>query len=480
MAWLGLSLNNRRIFFLVVSLALMMVFLGGVMLLQGVSTPFSSLLFPTLTIFLFVLHVLIGVFMVMKYCFDKRRLYLMCVACAFFGSALFMIGTLFSFPTWFILYDYGPVKYNDTTIFFMFRNILMMLMFTSALVLYKRRKQVAKKFNTHGMILFLIFFALMAILELSYLCSSYSNVLQLELIDDYTYSYHQLWSRGICLILVLGWALNTVMMVRFTRLKNIFWMSMTFLCLSYTGTLTALITDNYVESYAWYCSRIFEAVATLFILITLLFDVFKMYSVSRDQYQISYQNSIRDPLTRIYNRSYFFDNLNTLLRDASPATPVSVVVSDLDRFKRINDTYGHVQGDKVIQFVAGVLTNAVRSNDIAARVGGEEFALLLVNTNAHDAMIIAERIRQRIANHNPLESEGQLPEQITISMGVFTTECFNCSAEECVKNADKAMYMAKHRGRNRVVYYELPAETNAANSCQEIEQQADELTGTSR
>lgn len=102
----------------------------------------------------------------------------------------------------------------------------------------------------------------------------------------------------------------------------------------------------------------------------------------------------------------------------------------------------------MIQFAASVLQNNVRQDDAAARIGGEEFALLLVNIGANEALAIAERIRLSVS-----EKQEGLPERMTISMGVFTTQDAHVSAEECVKRADTAMYEAKNSGRNRVVVW---------------------------
>ena len=102
----------------------------------------------------------------------------------------------------------------------------------------------------------------------------------------------------------------------------------------------------------------------------------------------------------------------------------------------------------MIQFAASVLQNSVRQHDAAARIGGEEFALLLVNTDVKEALAIAERIRLTVS-----EERAELPERMTISMGVFTTQNTDISAEECVRRADEAMYEAKNNGRNRVVVW---------------------------
>ncbi|OWG07753.1 GGDEF domain-containing protein, partial [Klebsiella pneumoniae] len=128
--------------------------------------------------------------------------------------------------------------------------------------------------------------------------------------------------------------------------------------------------------------------------------------------------------------------------------PLSVLISDLDHFKRINDSYGHVAGDKVIQFAASVLESHSRVDDAAARIGGEEFALLLVNTGEKEAQAIAERIRLAVS-----AGESHLPERMTISMGVYTTHDNSVTAEACVQRADEAMYEAKNNGRNQVIVW---------------------------
>lgn len=153
-------------------------------------------------------------------------------------------------------------------------------------------------------------------------------------------------------------------------------------------------------------------------------------------------------MTRLYNRSFFYDTLNQQLAKVNAQHPLSVLISDLDHFKRINDSYGHVAGDKVIQFAASVLESHSRVDDAAARIGGEGFALLLVNTGEKEAQAIAERIRLAVS-----AGESHLPERMTISMGVYTTHDNSVTAEACVQRADEAMYEAKNNGRNQVIVW---------------------------
>ncbi|MCM7587728.1 GGDEF domain-containing protein [Enterobacter chuandaensis] len=413
---------------------------------------FSPLLFPTLTIFLLVFHLVIACFMAMKYWCDKQRLYLIAISFAFAGSALLMVGTLTSFPAWLDLYQFNVVNYNDAMIYYMFRHLLMAVLMIVSALLYPTRNQPLSRL-AHIVIVSGSFLFTACVVMLAWMYSSHSPFLSLDLVDNETRQFMVLWSHSINISLIVLWVVTLATLMFITRVRNLFWVGGNFLCVCYIVTLLMLLLGGHAEDISWYRARLFETVATLIIIFVLLYDVFRLYRDSHLKYQQSYQNSIRDPLTRLYNRSYFYESLNQALDIAKSSRPVSVIVSDLDRFKRINDNYGHLQGDKVLQFVANLLMDSVRPQDIAARIGGEEFVLMLANTSSAAAYQVAERIRLKLSSFDKTTSGGQLPEPITISMGVFTATSSSVSAEECVESADKAMYEAKETGRNRVVVF---------------------------
>lgn len=413
---------------------------------------FSPLLFPTLTIFLLVFHLVIACFMAMKYWCDKQRLYLIAISFAFAGSALLMVGTLTSFPAWLDLYQFNVVNYNDAMIYYMFRHLLMAVLMIVSALLYPTRNQTLSRL-AHIVIVSGSFLFTACVVMLAWMYSSHSPFLSLDLVDNETRQFMVLWSHSINISLIVLWVVTLATLMFITRVRNLFWVGGNFLCVCYIVTLLMLLLGGHAEDISWYRARLFETVATLIIIFVLLYDVFRLYRDSHLKYQQSYQNSIRDPLTRLYNRSYFYESLNQALDIAKSSRPVSVIVSDLDRFKRINDNYGHLQGDKVLQFVANLLMDSVRPQDIAARIGGEEFVLMLANTSSAAAYQVAERIRLKLSSFDKTTSGGQLPEPITISMGVFTATSSSVSAEECVESADKAMYEAKETGRNRVVVF---------------------------
>lgn len=156
-----------------------------------------------------------------------------------------------------------------------------------------------------------------------------------------------------------------------------------------------------------------------------------------------------DSLTGLLNRRHFFEKskgISTLCQ--RNRIPMSIIMCDIDKFKLVNDTYGHNIGDKVIKTFSKTLTNSVREEDILARWGGEEFVVLLPNTNAHQAMALAERVRQRVENLSLTAGDARLT--FTASFGVAQLTKERPDIEEAIRQADIALYNAKNSGRNRV------------------------------
>ena len=159
-----------------------------------------------------------------------------------------------------------------------------------------------------------------------------------------------------------------------------------------------------------------------------------------------------DGLTGILNRREFNRLLTVEIeRSRRDHHPVSMAMVDIDHFKSINDTYGHQSGDDALQWVAALLKQEIRPGDIVARYGGEEFALILPNTNGEDASIVAERIRDRMAN-SMIPIQKGLTIAVTASLGCATFPYIGDSEELLINAADKALYRAKETGRNRVCH----------------------------
>jgi diguanylate cyclase (GGDEF)-like protein len=160
--------------------------------------------------------------------------------------------------------------------------------------------------------------------------------------------------------------------------------------------------------------------------------------------------SVTDDLTHLYNSRY----LNLVLRRETKRAsrsgrPLSLLFIDLDGFKAINDTHGHLFGSRALVEAAAVIRGSARETDVVARFGGDEFALILPDTGGEGAFSVGERIRERIAAHTFLAGDG-LAIRLTASVGVATLPDAAASAEELVQAADKAMYAVKDRGKNGI------------------------------
>jgi len=163
------------------------------------------------------------------------------------------------------------------------------------------------------------------------------------------------------------------------------------------------------------------------------------------------EQSIRDPLTGLHNRRYLEDSLiRELARAKRKTQPLSIILLDIDHFKRVNDTFGHGAGDMVLRRLGLVLQAYVRESDIACRVGGEEFSVLLPEGPLQIATQRAEDIRKAV-NELTLKHEEKDLGTVTVSAGVATFPDHGTTADALIRAADQVLYDAKHKGRNRVV-----------------------------
>jgi two-component system cell cycle response regulator len=160
-----------------------------------------------------------------------------------------------------------------------------------------------------------------------------------------------------------------------------------------------------------------------------------------------------DPLTGLYNRRVFLEQLEKERAKVARLLHYSAVLlmMDLDFFKRVNDSYGHATGDAVLKAFADIARNNSRSIDIAARLGGEEFAILLAGADKKDALTMAERLRQQVADIVIDHEAG--PVNVTVSIGAAILLADDANAEAVLHRADEALYEAKDRGRNRIYWF---------------------------
>lgn len=167
--------------------------------------------------------------------------------------------------------------------------------------------------------------------------------------------------------------------------------------------------------------------------------------------------STRDALTGLYNRWFVMEKIDSEINRAlRHGSPMSLLMLDIDHFKRINDTWGHPAGDQVLQAIGKLLRDSCRVYDVPGRYGGEEFCIVLPETKPGNTTIVAERIRRRLEETALACGDGSVV--VTASMGIAGMEAENegeiLSPAALIDRADRALYTAKHRGRNRVETWE--------------------------
>jgi two-component system cell cycle response regulator len=172
----------------------------------------------------------------------------------------------------------------------------------------------------------------------------------------------------------------------------------------------------------------------------------------RDNVQNSIEMAITDALTGLHNRRYMESHLSTLAEQASSrGKPLALMILDIDFFKSINDTYGHDAGDDVLREFAVRIRKSIRGIDLACRYGGEEFVIVMPETDLTVAGMVAERLRRSIAGETFAVNKGTKRIDVTISIGLATLDHKGEPVADVLKRADTALYRAKHDGRNRVV-----------------------------
>jgi diguanylate cyclase (GGDEF)-like protein len=167
-----------------------------------------------------------------------------------------------------------------------------------------------------------------------------------------------------------------------------------------------------------------------------------------------YESASRDGLTRVFNKRYFLDRLDSEYSYARRhGSSLALLMFDLDHFKKINDTHGHIAGDRVLVDLAKRVTGVIRNEDVFARYGGEEFVILSRNTDLDTVHPLAERVRESVADHEFIHEGERLAVTVSVGVAALPHDEVSC-ADDLVSVADRALYAAKRAGRNRVVLFE--------------------------
>ena len=222
----------------------------------------------------------------------------------------------------------------------------------------------------------------------------------------------------------------------------------TFMFLFTTLILYSIFALLIMQFFNIWITIIFPFITTI---TTFILIYCEKYLLKSKDYEQTYKLAVTDGLTQIYNHRYFQEqmiiNINNFKRYGQV---FSIIILDIDFFKKFNDTYGHQSGDCVLKQVASILKKNSRTSDIVCRYGGEEMTIILTNTNKKDAEITANKICQAIRNNKFTLANGEKV-KVTVSVGVATVGENGQTPQEIIEYSDKCLYKAKETGRNKVV-----------------------------
>ncbi len=211
-----------------------------------------------------------------------------------------------------------------------------------------------------------------------------------------------------------------------------------------TGQVIGLVSLQAAPAVEWTARQVHLAQSLVATASTTLNSI-RLLARSRD-------NAVRDSLTKAYNRRFLSEVLPKLVHQSTRSkAPLSALMIDVDKFKDFNDRHGHDAGDRVLAAVSRCLSEQIRMSDTLVRYGGEEFAVLLPNTSAENARVLADRAREAIAGLRTSIPQSERPLSVTISVGVAALPDQGTTGDDLLLAADKALFRAKETGRNRVV-----------------------------
>ena len=254
------------------------------------------------------------------------------------------------------------------------------------------------------------------------------------------------WKTSYVTIIISMWLTLLLVNLYFNGLRCDIWNGVSVIAFcAVLYNISLLFMSRYSVS-TWYISRTIEVISKLTVMVIFMCHIFSALRVTKN---IAH----RDPLTNIFNRNYFFNELKAQSASAQK-TSYCVMIMDIDHFKKVNDTWGHPVGDQVIQTVVSIIGKSIRPNDLLARVGGEEFGVLLTETDTESAKVLAERIRANVEHLTGDNPEYAIPLKVTISIGAVVTQGNALNPNEIYRMADNALYEAKETGRNKIVVKE--------------------------
>ncbi|WP_218071623.1 sensor domain-containing diguanylate cyclase [Escherichia coli] len=403
----------------------------------GNNTPLLS--YIAVIIALFFINTIVAVFMLMYYIYNKKQLYIFILFLAFFCGLFYFMETMLSILKPIMSMTSLENVENNAAIFFFFRQMTFSSLILLAVASEIRGGNTTNKYKITIVLLCVIPCIIFPVV--SHLYSGNSSVLNMTIIEYSHITHDTIWDEKYVMLLVLLWVTVLIASICVNGVRSEIWNCMHVLIVAAIVYNSLLLFANVHDFSIWYSSRAIEAFSKLFVLSVLIRHIFR--ALYKSNLMLN-----KDVLTSVFNRRYFFDMLENA-RKAPTKHPFCVMILDIDHFKMINDKWGHPVGDRVITAIAEITQSTIRETDVLARIGGEEFAILVCNIDQYKAENMAERIRTAIQQRTSDSEINYAPERVTVSIGAILVK-EEKSLGDIYKQADEALYYAKKMGRNRV------------------------------
>ncbi|EFU9407757.1 GGDEF domain-containing protein [Escherichia coli] len=364
---------------------------------------------------LFFIDTVAFIFMQLYFIYDRRQFSNCILSLAFLSCLIYFVKTVIIIQQMIEGRLTSSVVQNDIAIYYLFRQMSLCIS---------------------------LFFVLGGPIVAHILSSHYESY-DLHIAELTNENGQVVWKASYVTIMIFMWLTLLSVNLYFNGLRYDIWNGVTVIAFCAVLYNVSLLFMSRYSVSIWYISRTIEVVSKLTVMVIFMCHIFSALRVTKD---IAH----RDPLTNIFNRNYFFNEL-TVQSASAKKTPYCVMIMDIDHFKKVNDTWGHPIGDQVIKTVVNIIGKSIRPDDLFARVGGEEFGVLLTDIDTERAKALAERIRENVERLTGDNPEYAIPQKVTISIGAVVTQGNALNPNEIYRLADNALYEAKETGRNKVV-----------------------------
>ncbi|ECJ2556357.1 GGDEF domain-containing protein [Salmonella enterica] len=401
---------------------------------------------------LFFIDTIAFIFMQLYFIYDRRQISNCILSLAFLSCLIYFVKTVIVIQQPIEGRLTSSVVQNNIAIYYLFRQMSLCILISLALVSKVRENRRQRNLLPQKVNLCVSFIFIFGGPIVAHILSSHYENYSLHIAELINENGQVVWEVSYVNIMIVMWLTLLTVNIYYNRLRCDIWNGVSVIAFcAVLYNIPLLFMSRYSVSI-WYISRTIEVVSKLTVMVIFLCHIFSALRVTKD---IAH----RDPLTNIFNRNYFFNELKAQSASAKK-TLYCVMIMDIDHFKKVNDTWGHPVGDQVIKTVVSIIGKSIRPNDLLARVGGEEFGVLLTEIDTESAKALAERIRanvDRLTGDNP---EYAIPQKVTISIGAVVTQGNVLNLNEIYRLADNALYEAKETGRNKVVIKEAEIHIN--------------------